>query len=107
MTKSYSFLCKNRSQRRQELCSRYWFDCQCNACVKNWPLLAKLPKNSTIDLGLANKCLETGRAEKAVDAVKQYLNNDDDFSPSEEYIRAEDVMRRCINNQGTVVIANK
>ena len=94
----------SRSQRRQELGSRYWFDCQCIACVKNWPVLQNLPKNTQIDLGLANQFVEKGQIKEAIATVQPYLKDGEDSeTPSEEYIRAMDLLRRCINNQGSVI----
>ena len=34
-----------RLERRRELSARYWFECQCLACSKNWQLLDALPKD--------------------------------------------------------------
>ena len=98
------FMIFSRSQRRQELGSRYWFDCQCIACVKNWPVLQNLTKNPQIDLRIANQFVERSKVKEAIAAVQPYLEaGEDNSTPSEEYIRAVDLLRRCINNQGSVI----
>ena len=98
----------DRSQRKQELSSRYWFDCQCKACVGNWPILQKLPKNPKIELTLANSLIEGGRIEEIAKVVRPYLTEDNlEPIPSDEYIRAQDILRRCVNNHGNVIYVNK
>ena len=41
-------------ERRRELSARYWFECQCLACIKNWQLLDALPKGQIISEGNCN-----------------------------------------------------
>lgn len=31
-----------QEDRRKELKERYWFDCNCQACLENWPLISDM-----------------------------------------------------------------
>ena len=34
-----TFYFKGREERRRHLAARYWFDCGCHPCQRDWPLL--------------------------------------------------------------------
>lgn len=76
------------------------------ACVGNWPILQNLPKNPKLKLTLANALIESGQIEEIVKVIKPYLT-DLKAIPTDEYIRAQDILRRCVNNHGNVICLNK
>ena len=134
------FYFKDRLGRRAELSGRYWFDCECQACKEDWPLL----KENTVprwrpgepggpgqqaeleDLATLYQCgadfLEHGQTGDAADSLTEYLGQVVCSGvvlactalcivevyqlvdpPLETAIRAEDKLRTCYNNEGTVV----
>ncbi|XP_044759990.1 SET and MYND domain-containing protein 4 [Coccinella septempunctata] len=49
------FTKKHLAARKNFLISRYWFDCQCPACVQNWPLFTLEKEDTTVRLRCPNK----------------------------------------------------
>lgn len=110
----YAFYLKSKNDRRKELSARYWFDCGCEACKQNWPLLDKLPK--TIDPKSVNEInngqyenavelMAKGKTNQALAHLKKYVNGfyTDELNLCQDQIRAEDKARTCISNLGNVV----
>ncbi len=111
-----TFYFKSRSDRAKELSSRYWFDCGCVPCRQDWPLLAQLPNNRedghSEAMAEAKTLMDEGRPDLAVEPLCRHLNQcyvarkcTDAMRPSEDLIRAEDKLRVCVANLGTVVFA--
>ena len=102
------FILNFRTERRRELGARYWFDCQCPACVKNWPLLTSLPKDPGVKDELIDDFIAKGQVSDALNLlIPKLCENSTWQEPSEEFIRLEDKLRTCINNFGNVVIPDK
>lgn len=113
------FYFKPREERRKELSSRYWFDCECPACREDWPLLkentqvrwrgGKAKESALEDLKTVFDCgvdfMEHGQAKEAVDSLTEYINEVYGMvePPLETVVRAEDKLRTCCNNMGTVI----
>ena len=99
-----------RLERRRELSARYWFECQCLACTKNWQLLDALPK----DPGFKDEKVEKvadfmakGDVSSALDLLIPKLCETNALQePTEEFIRLEDKLRTCINNFGSIILPN-
>ena len=97
-----------RTERRRELGARYWFDCQCLACIKNWPLLASLPKDPDFKDELIDDIIAKGQVSDALNILIPKLSENNSLKePSEEFIRLEDKLRTCINNFGNIVLPDK
>lgn len=102
----------NRAERRRQLAARYWFDCQCFPCSKNWPLLDSLSKNEQDEEILQNvdDLMKKGELQAAVDTLVNLIEEQtktDQKLPSQLLIRLEDKLRSCINNCGNIVIPNE
>ena len=111
----YAFYLKTRNDRRKELSARYWFDCGCIACERNWPLLDKLStikegsnggegiKSASLDK--ASELMEKGEPNKALNHLSDYVNcfYQEEMKPCQDQIKAEDKARTCISNLGNVV----
>ena len=98
-----------RAERRKDLNARYWFDCQCPACSRNWATLKDLPKDATLQYDHVKQLMAEGRVHEAIHNVIPLLSKRDQGSltPSEEGIRAEDQLRSCVNSFGNVVLTSK
>merc|ERR1712059_109992 len=113
------FYFKPREERRKELSARYWFNCECPACREDWPLLkentqvrwrgGKAKESALEDLKTVFDCgvdfMEHGQAKEAVDSLTEYINEVYGMvePPPETVVRAEDKLRTCCNNMGTVI----
>ena len=112
------FYFKDRRARQQELRARYWFNCDCRACREDWPVLQKATKvrwrgqedeAALEDLRTLYDCgadfMEHGQAEDAIQSLTEYINEVYSLvqPPLETVIRAEDKLRTCFNNSGTVL----
>ena len=106
-----TFYLKSRNARRAELSGRYWFDCTCHPCSKNWPLLEKLAADSehTDSLENVDALMAAGNASKAVEELAKVLADFRKNSglPSQTQIRAEDKLRTCIYNLGSFSVVEK
>ena len=109
--------CDFRSERKRNLGARYWFDCHCEACIGNWPLLKEL---TSLPVGCeehylltsADKHMEAGNTKDAIadleavfDMMAQKGNMTKDV-PNEAQIRAEDKLRTCTTQFGNVAFAS-
>jgi len=112
------FYFKTKSERQKELSGRYWFKCECRACKDDWPLLKdnnkihwKGDKNESAleDLKTVFDCgsdfMEHGQTKDAIDSLTEYINEVYNLldPPLETVIRAEDKLRTCFNDLGTVL----
>ena len=112
------FYFKSKADRQKELSSRYWFNCDCKACQEDYPLLKeatkvkwKADKNESAldDLRTVYECgadfLEHAQCDDAMDSLTEYINEVYTLvdPPLETVIRAEDKLRTCFNNSGTVL----
>ena len=110
------FSCRN--ERRKYLKARYWFDCQCLACIQNWPTLSNLPKSPEANgMDVIESFMKLSDVKSAIEALVKmlsefYNSNDEDeegrrsketFIPSEAMVRAEDKLRTCITNYDNLV----
>jgi len=112
------FYFKSKKERQKELSGRYWFSCECRACKEDWPLLKentkvcwKAEKNESAldDLKTIFDCgsdfMEHGQTKDAVESLTEYI--DEVYTlvdpPLETVIRAEDKLRTCFNDMGTVL----
>lgn len=112
------FYFKSREDRRKELSARYWFTCECGACEGDWPLLKA---NTTVkwrteqqdtagveDLQSVYQCgldfMEHGQGRDAATSLEEFIEGMYRVveQPLEILIRAEDKLRTCYNDQGTV-----
>ena len=120
VTENYGpvFYFKDKAARQAELKARYWFSCDCRACRQDWPLLAaatkvrwKAEKDEAAleDLRTLYDCgadfMEHAQTEDAVESLTEYINQVYSLvdQPLETIIRAEDKLRTCFNNSGTVL----
>jgi len=112
------FYFKTKAERQKELSGRYWFKCDCRACCEDWPLLKennkmlwKGDKNESAleDLKTIFDCgsdfMEHGQGKDAADSLTEYINEVYKLiePPLETVIRAEDKLRTCFNDMGTVL----
>jgi len=115
------FYFKNRDERQRELSARYWFHCQCPACVEDWPLLGKNEQprwRTTEDHAKLDfyksvyKCgvdfYDNGEKEEAIDNLKESINGLYEIvtPPLDCLTRAEDKLRSCYNLSGTVIMSD-
>lgn len=101
-----TFYLKPRGSRKKELSARYWFECQCEACRENWPLLDALPVLNvpTNQFDKATEKMNRGQVKDAIVHLKQHIiEAAAKTRPSQDLIRAEDKLRTCISNLGSVV----
>jgi len=121
VTENYGpvFYFKPRAERQRELGARYWFSCQCRACQEDFPLLKQANKirwrkedccvSSLDDLKTIFDCgadfMEHGQCDDAIESLTEYINEVYEMvePPLETVIRAEDNLRTCFNNAGTVI----
>ena len=119
VTENYGpvFYFKDKAARQAELKARYWFSCDCRVCRQDWPLLAGATKvrwkaeneAALEDLRTLYDCgtdfMEHGQAEDAIQSLTEYINEVYSLvqPPLETVIRAEDKLRTCFNNSGTVL----
>ena len=111
------FYFKSKSDRQRELGARYWFKCHCKACQENFPLLKEATKikwkkdkdeSALEDLKTIYECgadfMEHAQCKDAIESLSEYINDAYDIinPPLETVIRAEDKLRTCFNNLGTV-----
>jgi len=112
------FYFKNKTDRQKELSGRYWFKCECRACREDWPLLKENSKvswkgdeneSALDDLKTIFDCgsdfMEHGQGKDAVESLTEYINEVYQLidPPLETAIRAEDKLRTCFNDMGTVL----
>lgn len=112
------FYFKSKAERQKDLCGRYWFNCECKACKEDWPLLKENTKvswkgeqneSALDDLKTIFDCgsdfMEHGQGKDAVESLTEYINEVYTLvdAPLETVIRAEDKLRTCFNNIGTVL----
>lgn len=72
----YHFTNVAKSYRRMELLKQYRFECGCEACKNNWPLLSELKVSDRICLNRAKKCcrdlgLQDSNRKKAITNYKE------------------------------------
>ncbi len=105
-----TFYLKNRNARQNELSGRYWFQCSCKPCTQNWPLLDSLPTTggNIEQLKVVDELMAKGKVSEAIVELSEMLEpcRKDDL-PSQTLIRAEDKLRTCISNLGSVTVAEK
>merc|ERR1719483_520027 len=112
------FYFNNKQDRQRQLNSRYWFSCECKPCREDWPLLKENIKvrwrdmvdtASLDDLKTLYDCgaamMDDGQTKEAEESLTDYINQMYGLvdPPLEVLIRAEDKLRTCCNNMGTVV----
>ena len=94
-------------ERRRELSARYWFECQCLACSKNWQLLDALPKDPGFKDEKVEDFMAKGDVSNALNSlIPKLCETDVSQEPTEEFIRLEDKLRTCINNFGSIILPN-
>ncbi|XP_068205929.1 SET and MYND domain-containing protein 4-like isoform X2 [Palaemon carinicauda] len=90
-----SFTSAPRSERRQYLFDRYWFECACEACVKDWPkyqdmsntvlnfkcrkCTSPLPVDTENTLNPILKCEKCGEQTNIMAALKNLQNSEQTF----------------------------
>ncbi|XP_069940955.1 SET and MYND domain-containing protein 4-like isoform X3 [Cherax quadricarinatus] len=90
-----SFTSKVKSQRKAELADRYWFECNCEACQKDWPMYkdmtnsflsfkchkcqGPLPVNTDNLLIPFIKCEKCGDQTNILSALKNLQNTEQTF----------------------------
>ena len=110
----YAFYLKSKNDRRKELSARYWFECGCEACKQNLPLLDKLPKSVEAknkedikgdQIDKAVQLMEGGKPNQALTHLKEYVEGyyKGGLSLCQDLLKAEDKARTCISNLGNVV----
>jgi len=97
---------------------RYWFSCECPACKEDWPLLKENKKvrwrgeqddSALDDLKTLFDCgvdfMDHGQADDATGSLEEYIDGMYNLiqPPLETLVRAEDKLRTCYNNMGTVI----
>lgn len=97
-------LFKVKAERQTQLKSLFYFDCECEACVNNYPLLDDM---SDPPAALYQKildeflrlCDETDKvyAKKTLLKVKRYLKQNDKNYPSVAVCQREAIMVRCFS----------
>jgi len=112
------FYFKSKAERQKDLGGRYWFNCECKACKEDWPLLKDNTKvswkgdaneSALDDLKTIFDCgsdfMEHGQGKDAVESLTEYINEVYTLvdPPLETVIRAEDKLRTCFNDMGTVL----
>lgn len=84
------FTKQSLSERQRNLTARYWFKCECRACVENWPILEKLsnkcrlkcttenclgffsfPQNEKMKSGKCGKCKEKISLQMSLDVLNE------------------------------------
>lgn len=94
-----------RRARQQELSSRYWFQCRCEACQEDWPLLEKLPKDPN-KLETLQK-IHDQMVKGSPDAVLEHLATNVTLTmPDATQVRIQDKLRTTIANLGNTLFAN-
>ena len=104
-----TFYLKPRNFRQHELSGRYWFQCSCKPCSQNWPLLDNLSTNCNLEpLKAVDELLSRGNVTDAIKDLSKILETyRKDQVPNQLMIRAEDKLRTCISNLGSVTVAEK
>jgi len=112
---------KTREERRRELTARYWFQCQCQSCTDNWPLLGKSTEprwRGEADVAKLDfleslyTCgadfIENGQRDDAIDNLVESIDGLYGLvgPPYDSLTRAEDKLRTCFNDLGTVVFSD-
>eukprot|EP00092_Neocalanus_flemingeri_P005382 GFUD01005799.1.p1 GENE.GFUD01005799.1~~GFUD01005799.1.p1 ORF type:complete len:667 (-),score=156.69 GFUD01005799.1:117-2117(-) len=112
------FYFKTKTERQKELSGRYWFECDCQACREDWPLLMENSKivwkgdenmSALEDLDTIYDCgsdfMEHGQGKDAAESLTEYINEVSKLidPPLETVIRAQDKLRTCFNDMGTVL----
>ena len=116
------FYFKTKADRQKEVSARYWFECKCLACTEDWPLLGKsqeprwkgdINEHARLEyLESVYKCgvdfLEAGDRDSAVENLKESIDGMYEIinSPWDILTRAEDKLRTCCNDMGTVVFSD-
>ena len=108
-----TFYFKGRAERQEELKLRYWFQCGCEACKNDWPLLEKLPKMKEAErlkvmekFAKGQQAMDCGDVETAGKRLTECLEEEVcqvEGLPKEEVVRMEDKLRTCVSNQGRIV----
>jgi len=112
------FYFKTKEERQKELKARYWFTCECPACREDWPKLGENTRfkwkgeqddssleclQSLYETGVS--LVETGKGREAAQSLTQYLDSVYNIlePPLDQVVRAEDKLRTCFNDMGTVL----
>ena len=94
--------------------ARYWFDCCCASCAEDWPLLKELSDAKYTKLKpyieRAMAVMAEGKAAEAaavwvkiIAALEKLRRKRGGFGPpTEELVRAEDKLRTCVSNLGSL-----
>ena len=115
------FYFKPKDERQRELSARYWFQCGCSACSGDWPLLGGSSEPRWRDgadqgqldfLESVSRCgaefLENGQRDEAVENLVEAITGLYGLvrPPLDTLTRAEDKLRTCFNDMGTVVFSD-
>jgi hypothetical protein len=100
---------KPKNSRKIELEGRYWFQCTCKPCTQNWPLLENLPVNGKSEnLKVVDELFSKGKVRESIVELSKLMESyRKDEVPLQNLIRAEDKLRTCISNLGSVSFAEK
>ncbi|KAK7080825.1 hypothetical protein SK128_000240 [Halocaridina rubra] len=90
-----SFTSAVRSERRQYLMDRYWFECACEACLRDWPMYqhmtnavlnfkcrkcsGPLPVNTETHMNPMLKCEKCGEQTNIMSSLKNLQNSEQTF----------------------------
>lgn len=92
-----------RSERKEKIMQDYFFDCQCLACVSNWPTYNEILRNHVGSISKNKRLVEKLKPFKQrllknvydIDAVKNVLNilYEEVSQPCEEIVHAEQYLK--------------
>ncbi|KAG5874147.1 hypothetical protein JTB14_029457 [Gonioctena quinquepunctata] len=103
----YHHALMNKSERRNQLRKQYFFDCNCEVCLHDWPMLQELPTIKTdieIDsddlLGLRRGDL--GCAKKVLRDILSRINDLERLKPNRNHCEIQEVLKQCFALFGNV-----
>ncbi|XP_015177541.1 PREDICTED: SET and MYND domain-containing protein 4-like isoform X1 [Polistes dominula] len=98
---AYAYM--SRAERKEKIMQDYFFDCQCSACIFNWPTYNEILSNHVGSITKKKQLVEKLKPFKQrllknmydIDAVKNVLNilYNEVSQPCEEIIHAEQYLR--------------
>lgn len=104
---SYHYALTEKQTRQFKLNDQYYFNCDCLACKKEWPLLLQVPSIGNCNANIYYKQLENSydrkMAQELLPKIVKELKNMEKFGLLNYNVNLlQELMKRCFHISGNV-----